>query len=134
MGWEVKDDQFFCNTSDTYFGPVLDASIWPDMDWGWNSRTELFYEMFSEFLAAQKFKRYGSVATDPRELTEKQLEKVVGAWEDEWLRIDNAVDTLVELAKSQKSDVFKVLEALCADKQTDFKPKKKAKRKAAKKS
>jgi len=98
MGWEVKNNQFFCNTSDTFFGPYLDESIWPDMDWGWDQpKTRLFYDCFCDFLETKPVK--GLTGDDPRSFSKKQLEKVVGLWEELWMRLEIAVADLPSTAK-----------------------------------
>ena len=89
MGWEIKDNRFFCNTSDEYFGPWLDPSIWPDMDADWgNPMTSYFHESFSEFLEKNPVKRRGYKETDPRGMTDAQLKKLVGRFEDIWPELE----------------------------------------------
>ena len=100
MGWEIKNNQFFCNTSDTFFGPYLDESIWPDMDWGWDQpKTKLFYDCFCDFLQKNPQKTKYGKETDPRCFTKRQLEKIVGQWEDSWAQLETAIETLPSTAK-----------------------------------
>jgi hypothetical protein len=87
MGWEIKDNSFFCNTVDEYFGPYLDESIWPNMDDSYSvPEAKRFYEEFYQFLEDNPVKsRYGGTTSDPREFTDKELEKLIAKWEKHWL-------------------------------------------------
>ncbi len=144
MGWEIKNNQFFCNTSDTFFGPYLDESIWPDMDWGWDQpKTRLFYDCFCDFLETNPLK--GVKETDPRGFSKRQLEKIVGIWEDSWMQLETAIETLPSTAKgmglnlpdniSSSEDLFRYIydSHQKALKQAAKKKKKVAKKKVVKK-
>lgn len=110
MGWEIKDSRFFCNTSDTHFGPYLDCSIWPDHDcWMPSNRDDLFHECFNRFLANNPQKRRGSLETDPRAMTEKYLEKIVCQFENEWLQMEDAVRSLVEFSERNQLDTLQTV-------------------------
>lgn len=132
MGWEIKNQQFFCNTSDTFFGTYLDGSIWPDHD-GCTSqsfnRDQLFHKMFNQYLDDNPQKNKGS---DPRGMTPKYLEKLCGSFEENWNSLEGAAEVLVRFAKENECDAVQLLTQL--QNQTDFGTKKKIKiKKTAKK-
>ena len=134
MGWEIKNNQFFCNTSDTFFGPYLED--WPDHDsWCPSERDRLFHRTFNQFLSNNPQKRRGSLETDPRSMTEKHLEKIVGEFEELWNSLERASETMVSFAKENQLNTVEVLNHLAGD-ELDYTPKKKkkaAKKKAVKK-
>lgn len=132
MGWEIKNQQFFCNTSDTFFGPYLDESIWPDHDnWCPDFRDILFHEMFNKFLSDNPQKRGNKFEVDPRARTKANLEKVCGQFEEIWIQLEKAAEVLVHTAREQKRDALELLSGF--HEQTDFTPKKRTKRAAKKK-
>lgn len=132
MGWEIKNGQFFCNTSDTFFGPYLDESIWPDHDnWNPTYKTALFHEMFNKFLADNPQKRQSGLEVDPRGRTKANLEKVCSQFEEMWTELERAAEVLVNVAREQKRDALELLSGF--HEQTDFTPKKRTKRAAKKK-
>jgi hypothetical protein len=132
MGWEIKNQQFFCNTSDTFFGPYLDESIWPDHDnWCPDFRDILFHEMFNKFLSDNPQKRGNKFEVDPRARTKANLEKVCGQFEEIWTELEKAAEVLVYTAREQKRDALELLSGF--HEQTDFTPKKRTKRAAKKK-
>ena len=120
MGWEIKNNQFFCNTSDVFFGPYLDESIWPDHDsWSPSDRDALFYALFYKFLRDNPQKRKGSSPeTDPRGMTKGYLEKIVGQFEDQWNKLDCAAEDLVHVAREGNYDAVELLKNLQSE--TDF--------------
>jgi|APSaa5957512493_1039668.scaffolds.fasta_scaffold85538_1 predicted DNA-binding WGR domain protein len=128
MGWEIKNNQFFCNTSDTFFGPYLDESVWPEHDsWcasGERCRTtwdkdKLFHRMFLAYLHDNPQKRKGSSPeTDPRGMTKGYLEKIVGDFEDQWNKLDCAAEDLVHVAREGNYDAVELLKNLQSE--TDF--------------
>ena len=129
MGWEIKNNQFFCNTSDEFFGPYLDESIWPDMDWGWdNPNTKKFYENFNLFLKKNPIKK----VWDPRELNDKDLRKVVSEWEKIYHDFDP--DTYKPKKKVAKKKVAKKKVAKKKVAKKKVAKKKVAKKKVAKKN
>jgi len=102
MGWEIRNNQFFCNTSDEFFGPYLDESIWPNPDWGWNNpETKKFYENFNLFLQKNPIKK----VYDPRELNDKDLNKIINEWEEIYHTFDP--DTYKAKKKAVKKKVTK---------------------------
>jgi predicted DNA-binding WGR domain protein len=116
MGWEVRNYQFFCNTSDSFFGPYLDESIWPDPDtWPTSDRDKLFYVLFNNFLQNNPQKRSGRVETDPRGMTKSYLEKIVGLFENQWLNLDSAAEYLVYTAKDNQMDARWILSQMSGD-------------------
>ena len=124
MGWEIKDNRFFCNTSDTFFGPYLDG--WPDDD------DELFHKMFNLYLSnnPQRVKRQEPEA-DPRGMTSHYLEKLCGSFEEDWDSLECAAEKLVEFAEENDFDAVQLLIHLSAREKLDFS--KVAKKKVAKK-
>ncbi len=120
MGWEIKNNQFFCNTSDTFFGPYLDEYIWPDHDsWSSSDRDALFHKLFYKFLRDNPQKRKGSSPeTDPRGMTKGYLEKIVGDFEDQWNKLDCAAENLVHVAREGNYDAVELLKNLQSE--TDF--------------
>jgi predicted DNA-binding WGR domain protein len=129
MGWEIKNQQFFCNTSDTFFGTYLDGSIWPDHDsWMPSDRDQLFHKMFNQYLDDNPQKNKGS---DPRSMTPKYLEKLCGSFEENWNSLEGAAEVLVRFAKENECDAVQLLTQLQS--QTDFGTKKKIKKTVKKK-
>ena len=132
MGWEIYQGQFFCDTSDTFFGPHLDESIWPDHDnWNPDYKTALFHEMFNKFLADNPQKRQSGLEVDPRSRTKANLEKVCSQFEEMWTELERAAEVLVNVAREQKRDALELLSGF--HEQTDFTPKKRTKPAAKKK-
>ncbi len=132
MGWEIKNGQFFCNTSDTFFGPYLDESLWPDHDdWQPSFRDILFHEMFHRFLTDNPQKRGRKSEVDPRSRTKANLEKVCGQFEEMWIELERSAEVLVNVAREHKRDALELLSGF--HEQTDFTPKKRTKRAAKKK-
>jgi len=107
MGWEIKNQQFFCNTSDTFFGPYLDESIWPNHDeFTPGVSDKLFHNMFNSYLRNNPQKNNGS---DPRGMTPKYLEKLCNRFEEQWLELQRAVQTLVDRASDNNLDAIFLL-------------------------
>ena len=106
MGWEIKNQQFFCNTSDTFFGPYLDESIWPNHDETLNANERIFHNMFHNYLRNNPQKNNGS---DPRGMTPKYLEKLCNRFEEQWLELQRAVQTLVDCASDNNLDAMFLL-------------------------
>lgn len=135
MGWEIKNNQFFCNTSDTFFGPYLDEYIWPDDSWSPSDRDALFHKLFYKFLRDNPQKRKGrSPETDLRGMTKGYLEKIVGDFEDQWNKLDCAAENLIHVAREGNYDAVELLKNLQSE--TDFTKvvkKKTPKKKAVKK-
>ena len=132
MGWEIKNNQFFCDTSDTFFGPYLDESIWPDHDqFMITDRDRLFHQMFNKFLAENPQKRNGQLESDPRGMTDKYLEKVVGQFEENWSSLECAAEALINAARDNQANAIDILTQLHSE--TDFTPKKRIKKAQKKK-
>ncbi|MDB4490086.1 WGR domain-containing protein [bacterium] len=132
MGWEIKNNQFFCGTSDTFFGPYLEESIWPDHDqFMITDRDRLFHQMFYKFLADNPQKRNGQLESDPRGMTDKYLEKVVGQFEENWSSLECAAEALINAAKDNQANAIDILTKLHSE--TDFTSKKRIKKPQKKK-
>ena len=76
MGWEVINGRFFCNTSDTFFGPEFDPDLWPDTD-SCDPYTNLWYRCFCEF-----------IPDDPRGMTDRKLAKICDEFHEVFFRIN----------------------------------------------
>ncbi len=134
MGWEIKEGRFFCSTSNEFFGPHLDESIWPDHDnWQPDFRDILFHELFNTYLADNPQKRGRNSEVDPRSRTKANLEKICCEFEEQFIELERSAEVLVGVARKQKRDALELLSGF--HKQTDFTPKKRTKRtkRAAKK-
>jgi predicted DNA-binding WGR domain protein len=135
MGWEIKNNQFFCNTSDEFFGPYLDESIWPDHDnWCLPVKDELFHQLFNKYLRDNPQKRAGARRriVDPRSMTDQYLEEIVGQFEDLWLRLVASAEDFITCAKDLQLNTIETLNKFGDE--LDFTPKVKAtKKKATKK-
>lgn len=135
MGWEIKNNQFFCNTSDTFFGPFLDETIWPDHDnWCLTDKDKLFHQLFNKYLRDNPQKRaaYKEPQSDPRSMTDQYLEKIVGQFEDLWNRLEVSAEDFITCAKELQLNTIETLNNFGDE--LDFTPKVKAiKKKAVKK-
>lgn len=84
MGWEMHDGRFFCNTSDEFFGPELDCSVWPDTDQYFPSaKCDLFWKSFLQFCP-----------DDPRRMTNRKLSKICGEFEEKWNEVEISIEKI----------------------------------------
>ena len=130
MGWEMKNGMFFCNTSDTFFGPQLDCSVWPDTEYFPSPRCDLFWKCFCQF-----------IPDDPRGHTNKWIEKHCSEFQEKWSEVEICIETIEKFADEfdlsrpweSHSDFWALLNKEKPKPKTVKKKKKTAKKKATKK-
>lgn len=128
----MHDGRFFCNTSDEYFGPQLDCSVWPDTGQTFPYPTcDLFWKCFCQF-----------IPDDPRGHTDRWIEKHCYEFEEKWNQVEISLEKIEKFADEfglsrpweSQSEFWALLNKEKPKPKTMKKKKKTAKKKAKKKA